>query len=85
METNNTYSTKDLDTATVLLYTGYELDRGEVSDDRRTVYFIFKGNPNMSGVLSDFYAGRLSVEPQEFLQKQRQLKNIVYSLKGGQR
>jgi len=76
-EKNNIYKTSDLSLATVLsLY--YSVQAVDKSDPKRVI-FIFVRDKNFDLYIERFYRGTLRVDPQEYFQHLKSLKNRIYN------
>ena len=72
------WTTSDFYTAVFLRATGLNLIGIDKSDGHR-FQFVFKEAASREGLIDDFFAGRATVEPRQFVAAIKELKNLMYS------
>lgn len=81
MDSQEMFSTRDIELATSLVLCGYEVENidFQVEGEKGNVvgYFLFERTQNLIQTEKDFWAGRLSFEPKRFAFQQKSLKNRV--------
>ncbi|GAQ26037.1 DUF5659 domain-containing protein [Tepidanaerobacter syntrophicus] len=70
------YRTKSINIATVLLTQGVKLKR--VEGDREK-YFVFEDTEDRPKIIQDFINKELKVNINDFLNNQKNLKNLIFS------
>ncbi|MBI5356675.1 hypothetical protein HZB78_03605 [Candidatus Collierbacteria bacterium] len=79
---NHLYKSDSLHLAAFLIAKGCELAEVErLSDDSRKLLFCFPDTNKLQNLLSEFFALRAKVRPQDFANAQRTLKTIIFAQK----
>lgn len=73
----NLYRTADMAiTAALCLY--FPIERIEKLNHRRS-YFLFKRSKRLDNLVSDYWAGKLKVDPQAYFNQLKNIKTRLYS------
>lgn len=82
-EQNETYSTRDINLAAVLVTKNIFMSKIdfqiEGSEGRTVGYFMFENNSELEEVIKDYWRRQILVEPREFTLNLRSLKSQVNS------
>lgn len=76
-EDNQYFRTADLPLAVSLCVRGFVICDIEQIDPKRSV-FVFENSDKLASAVSDFWSGKLRVEPQEYFNKLKSLKARLY-------
>ena len=77
-ENGDTFSTSDFYIACYALTRGAKISHLDRTDPRRVV-FVFEDTENGESVVRDFLYRKALVEPQDFVEKIKVLKQLLYS------
>ena len=77
MDTSN-YKTRDLNEAAALLSHGFQFIGLEASENPNQFVFIFNHNEGILDVVRDYYDHKDRIEPIDYGQNQKRLKNELY-------
>ena len=78
MENENEFQTKDFYLAVYALTQGAKLSRLDRTDPRRVV-FVFENVKGRENLVRDFLYRKALIEPQDFIEKIKTLKQFLYS------
>ena len=78
MKNENEFQTKDFYLAVYALTQGAKLSRLDRTDPRRVV-FVFENVKGKENLVRDFLYRKALIEPQDFVEKIKTLKQFLYS------
>ena len=72
------FRTTDLALVAFLKSKGFKIQSIDRSKDNSKCSFIFESNPQIESIVFDFFNGKCTVEPMDFLEQTRRVKALIY-------